>query len=114
MMRQEFTRLDEERQVKITELETELARVKADLGVEGALRVSDADRREGERLEDLERHEGVRAQLSDITGESSCGEWSSDRQPVRYDDEDHQGQGRRENLEGRGEDRCRILTKYVD
>jgi len=66
--RQERARLDEERQAKITELETELAQVKADLEAERALRVSEeADRRERERLEDTERHEGVHAQLSDIT-----------------------------------------------
>ena len=66
--RQERARLDEERQAKITELETELAQVKADLEAERALRVSEeADRRERERFEDAERHEGVHAQLSDIT-----------------------------------------------
>jgi hypothetical protein len=52
----------------LLELETELAQVKADLEAERALRVSEeADRRERERLEDLERHEAVHAQLSDIT-----------------------------------------------
>ena len=67
-LRQERARLDEERQAKITELETELAQVKADLEAERALRVSEeADRRERERLEDLEKHESVRAQLNDIT-----------------------------------------------
>jgi hypothetical protein len=67
-LRRERTRIDEEREARIAELETELAQVKADLENERALRVSEeADRRERERLEDLERHEGVRAQLGDIT-----------------------------------------------
>ena len=61
-------RLDEEREARIAELETELAQVKADLEAERALRVSEeADRRERERSEDLERHEAVHTQLSDIT-----------------------------------------------
>jgi hypothetical protein len=67
-LRRERTRIDEEREARIAELETELAQVKADLENERALRVSEeADRRERERLEDLERDEGVRAQLGDIT-----------------------------------------------
>jgi len=67
-LRRERTRLDEEREARIRELETELAQTKADLENERALRVSEeADRRERERLEDLERDEGVHAQLSDIT-----------------------------------------------
>jgi len=67
-LRRERARLDEEREARIRELETELAQAKADLENERALRVSeDADRRERERLEDLERDEGVHAQLGDIT-----------------------------------------------
>jgi len=67
-LRQERARLDQEKEAKIAELETELAQAKADLEAERALRVSEeADRRERERFEDLEKHEGVRAQLSDIT-----------------------------------------------
>ena len=67
-LHQEHARLDGERQARITELEAELAQVKADLEAERALRVSEeADRRERERMEDSERHEGVHAQLSDIT-----------------------------------------------
>ena len=67
-LRQERARMDEEREARIRELEAELTQVKADLENERALRVSEeADRRERERLEDLERDEGVRAQLGDIT-----------------------------------------------
>jgi hypothetical protein len=67
-LREERARMDEEREARVVELETELAQVKADLENERALRVSEeADRRERERLEDLERDEGVRAQLGDIT-----------------------------------------------
>jgi hypothetical protein len=63
-LRQERASLDGER---ITELETELAQVKADLEAERALKDSEADRRERERLEEIERRESIRAQLSDIT-----------------------------------------------
>ena len=67
-LRRERTRVDDEREARITELEAELAQAKADLENERALRVSEeADRRERERSEDLERHEGVHAQLGDIT-----------------------------------------------
>ena len=67
-IRQERARLDEERKARVTELETELVQVKADLEAERALRVSEeADLRERERSEDLERHEAVHTQLSDIT-----------------------------------------------
>ena len=67
-LRQERARLDEEKEARISELQAELEKVKADLEAERALRVSEeADRRERERFEDSERHEGVRAQLSDIT-----------------------------------------------
>jgi len=67
-LRRERARLDADREARITELETELTMVKADLEAERALRVSEeADRRERERMEDSERHEGVRAQLNDIT-----------------------------------------------
>ena len=66
--RQERARLDAEKEARISELEIELAQVKADLEAERALRVSEeADRRERERSEDLERHEAVHTQLSDIT-----------------------------------------------
>ena len=67
-LRRERSRMDEEREARIRELEAELAQAKADLENERALRVSEeADRRERERLEDLERDEGVHAQLGDIT-----------------------------------------------
>ena len=67
-LHQERARLDEGREARVAELETELAQVKADLEAERALRVSEeADRRERERSEDLERHEAVHTQLSDIT-----------------------------------------------
>jgi len=67
-LRRERAGLDAEREARITELEAELAMVKADLETERALRVSEeADRMERERLEDSERHEGVRTQLNDIT-----------------------------------------------
>ena len=66
--RQERARLDAEKEARIAELETELVQVKADLEAERALRVSEeADRRERERSEDLERHEAVHTQLGDIT-----------------------------------------------
>ena len=67
-LREAHARLDAEKEAKISDLQAELERVKADLEAERALRVSEeADRRERERMEDLERHEGVRAQLGDIT-----------------------------------------------
>ncbi|KAF9781346.1 hypothetical protein BJ322DRAFT_1010856, partial [Thelephora terrestris] len=67
-LREERARLDAEKEARISELQAELEKVKADLEAERALRVSEeADRRERERFEDLERHEGVRAQLGDIT-----------------------------------------------
>lgn len=67
-LRQERARLDEERQARIRELETELAQVRVNFENERALRASEeTDRRERERLEVLERHESIRAQLSDIT-----------------------------------------------
>lgn len=67
--------LREERARLVAELQTALAMVKADLEIakvdlraERALRISDeTDRRERERMEDLERHEGLYAQLNDIT-----------------------------------------------
>ena len=67
-LRQERARLDAEKEARISELQAELEKVKADLEAERALRVSEeADRRERERMEDSERHEGVHAQLIDIT-----------------------------------------------
>jgi hypothetical protein len=67
-LRQERALLDAEKDTKISELQTELERVKADLEAERALRVSEeADRREREGLEDSERHDALRAQLSDVT-----------------------------------------------
>jgi len=65
---QERACLDEEIIARITELETELAQVKTNLEAERALRVSEeADRRERERSEDLERHGTVHTQLNNIT-----------------------------------------------
>ena len=67
-LRLERDRLDKERETRTMELEAELAQVKADFENYRALRISEeTDRKERERLEDLERHEGVRAQLGDIT-----------------------------------------------
>lgn len=67
-LRQAHAHLDAQKEARISDLQAELEKVKADLEAERALRVSEeADRRERERMEDLERHEGVRDQLSDIT-----------------------------------------------
>jgi hypothetical protein len=65
---QERARLDAEKEARVLELQAELEKVKADLEAERALRVSEeADQRERERGEDLERHESFYAQLGDIT-----------------------------------------------
>ena len=67
-LREERARLDAEKEARVAELQAELERVKADLEAERGLRISEeADRRERERSEDLERHEGFHAQLNDIT-----------------------------------------------
>ena len=67
-LHQERVRLDEERQARMRELEAELATMKADFESDRALKASEeADRRERERMEDSERHEGICAQLGDIT-----------------------------------------------
>jgi hypothetical protein len=66
--REERARLEEEREERVRALEAELAQVKADLENERALRISEeAERRERERMENLERDEAVRNQLGDIT-----------------------------------------------
>ena len=45
-----------------------MEKIGADLEAERGLRISEeANRRERERSEDLEKHEGFRAQLNDIT-----------------------------------------------
>ena len=60
--------LDQQRVIRIQELEEELAKVRADLDSERQLRISeDAARREQERHETVERDEAVRSQLGDIT-----------------------------------------------
>ena len=67
-LHRERAQLDAEKEAKISELQGELERVRGELEAERALRVSEeADRRERERSEDLERHENVHAQLNDIT-----------------------------------------------
>lgn len=67
-LREQRAQLDAEKEARIAELQAELDKVKGDLEAERALRVSEeADRREREREEDSERHEGLRVQLSEIT-----------------------------------------------
>lgn len=65
---EERRRLHEERDRRIVELEEELARVRGELDNEKQLRITEeAERREMERAETIERDEAVRQQLGDIT-----------------------------------------------
>jgi hypothetical protein len=66
--REERSRFEQEREERIRALEEELASVKAELEGERQLRVTEeAERRERERMENLERDEAMRSQLNDIT-----------------------------------------------
>lgn len=67
-LREEHARLNADKEARIAELQAELQKVKADLEEERGLRISEeADRRDRERIEDLERGDSFHAQLNDIT-----------------------------------------------